>query len=86
MKIKPVNHNLLVEQQQKEERTAGGILLPDTAKDSPSIGVIKRINDDCILYKEDQRVLFKKWNKNTIEGQESLVLIHEEDILAIIED
>ena len=95
MKIKPLNDRILVVRIEEEEKTSGGIIIPDTAKEKPQEGRIvavgpgkmdekgKRIPLDV---KEDDRVLFGKYagNELKIEGVEHLIM-REDDVLAILE-
>src|SRR6185295_12411758 len=93
-KIKPLGENVLVRRVEAEEKTAGGILLPDAAKEKPKEGVIIAVGDGKLL--EDgkraaftvavnQRVIFSSYagNEVKIDGEEYL-LISENDVLAII--
>ena len=95
MKIQPLNDRILVVRIEEEEKTSGGIIIPDTAKEKPQEGRIvavgpgkldengKRIPLDV---KEDDRVLFSKYagTEIKIEGVENLIM-REDDILAILE-
>ena len=95
MKVRPLNDRVLVFRIKEEEKTAGGIIIPDTAKEKPQEGKIvavgpgkmdedgKRIPLDV---KENDRVLFGKYagTEIKIDGVEHLIL-REDDILAVIE-
>ena len=95
MKIKPLNDRVLVVGIEEKEKTAGGIIIPDTAKEKPQEGRVmavgpgkldengKRIPLDV---KKDDRVLFGKYagTEIKIEGVEHLIM-REDDILAIFE-
>lgn len=95
MKVKPLHDRVLVKRIEEEERTAGGIIIPDTAKEKPSQGMIvaigegkkdengKRIPMDV---KEGDRIMFGKYagTEVKIDGQEHLIL-REDDIQAIIQ-
>ena len=95
MKIKPLNDRILVVRITEEEKTSGGIIIPDTAKEKPQEGRVvaagqgkldengKRIPLDV---KKDDRVLFGKYagTEIKIEGVEHLIM-REDDILAIFE-
>ena len=96
MKIKPLGDRLVVERLEAEAKTAGGIIIPDTAKDKPKQGKVlavgpgnkdengKRIPVDV---EAGDIVLFTQWagNEIKIEGKEYLVL-KESDVIGIIED
>ena len=95
MNFKPIGDRVLVEPNQQEEKTAGGLFIPDTAKEKPSEGKVvavgagiydsngKRIALDV---KVGDRVLFKKWGADEVklDGKE-LVILKESDILAVVE-
>jgi chaperonin GroES len=94
MKVTPLQDRVLVVRTEEEEKTAGGIIIPDTAKEKPQEGKViavgtgkldedgKRIPLDV---KEGDRVLFSKYagSEITIDGVEHLIM-REDDILAIV--
>lgn len=95
MKIRPLNDRVLVLRIEQEEKTKGGIIIPDTAKEKPQEGKIVavgpgRVDDNgnriALEVKENNRVLFGKYSGNeiNIDGVEHLIM-REDDILAIIE-
>ena len=95
MKLKPLNDRILVKRLESEEKTAGGLYIPDTAKEKPSRGVVvaagpgKRADDGKLMamsVKAGDTVLFSKYAGTEIklDGEEHLVM-REDDILAIIE-
>jgi chaperonin GroES len=95
MKVVPLNDKIVVKRLEAEEKTAGGILLPDTAKEKPkqgrvlSLGEGKRLDNGKrapFQVKEGDRVLFTSYagSEVTIDGQEHLIMT-EDDILAVIE-
>lgn len=95
MKIRPLGDRILVKRVAEEETTAGGIIIPDTAKEKPMEGMVVstgpgRVTDDGKLQKMDvskgQRVLFGKYagTEVTLEGEEHLI-IRQDDVLGIIE-
>jgi chaperonin GroES len=95
MKIKPLNDRILVLRIDEEEKTSGGIIIPDTAKEKPQEGKVvatgpgkldengKRISLDV---KKDDRVLFGKYagSEIKIDGVEHIIM-KEDDILGIME-
>jgi chaperonin GroES len=95
LKLQPLGDRVVVEREESEGRTAGGIVLPDTAKDKPSRGTIVAIGDGKLL--EDgsrsklqvnigDRVLFSMYGGDQVKiGEQELLLMREDDILAIIE-
>jgi len=95
MKVIPLNDKILVKRVEAEEKTAGGILLPDTAKEKPRQGKILSLGDGKLLdtgkraafqVKEGDRVLFSSYagNEVQVDGEEYLIM-SEEDILAVID-
>ncbi|MFV2067735.1 MAG: co-chaperone GroES [Pirellulales bacterium] len=95
VKLQPLGDRVVVEREESEETTAGGILLPDTAKDKPSRGTVKSVGNGRLLddgtrsplqVKVGDRVLFTSYAPETVTlGDEELLLMREEDILAIVE-
>jgi chaperonin GroES len=95
MNVVPLNDKILVKRLEAEEKTAGGIVLPDTAKEKPKQGKVLSMGDGKLLengkraafqVKEGDRVLFTSYagNEVTLDGDEYLIMT-EEDILAVIE-
>ena len=95
MKVRPLNDRVLVIRTDQEEKTPGGIIIPDTAKEKPQEGRVVavgsgRVSDDGeripLEIKENDRVLFSKYGGNEIkiDGVEHLV-IRADDILAVLE-
>jgi chaperonin GroES len=94
MKFRPLHDRVVVRRIEAEEKSAGGIIIPDTAKEKPSQGVAvgpggrdesgKLIPIDV---KEGDRVLFGKWSGTEvkIDGQE-LLIMKESDIMGIIDE
>jgi chaperonin GroES len=94
-KIRPLYDRILVKRVEEEQKTKGGIIIPDTAKEKPLEGVVVAVGggkllDDGALrkldVKENDRILFTKYAGTdvTIEGTEHLIL-REDDILGIVE-
>lgn len=95
MKVIPLGDRILVQRLEAEEKTKGGIVLPDTAKEKPKEGKVisvgkGRITDEGktipLSVKVGDRILFSSYAGTDIkiEGEEYLIL-REEDVLAIIE-
>lgn len=95
MKVVPLNDKLVVKRVEAEEKTAGGIVLPDSAKEKPKQGKVLSVGDGKLLdngkrasfqVKEGDRVLFTSYagNEVKIDGDEYLIM-SEDDILAVIE-
>jgi len=95
MKMRPLNDRVLVLRIDEEEKTSGGIIIPDTAKEKPQEGKVVAVGpgnlDDkgkriSLEVKKNDRVLFGKFAGTDIkiDGLEHLIM-REDDILAIIE-
>jgi len=95
MKVRPLNDRVLVLRIGKEEKTAGGIIIPDTVKEKPQEGKVVgvgpgKLNDKgertLLDVKENDRVLFSKYAGTDIkiDGVEHLIL-REDDILGVLE-
>ena len=95
MKIRPLQDRVIVKRVKEEEKTKGGIIIPDTAKEKPiegkvvAVGNGKRSEDGKVHkldVKKGDRVLFGKYSGTEvkIEGEEHLIL-REEDILGVLE-
>jgi chaperonin GroES len=95
MKIKPLNDRVLVLRIDEEEKTSGGIIIPDTAKEKPQEGKVVavgpgKLDEDGkripMAVKKDDRVLFSKYGGTdiNIDGVEHLIM-REDDILGILE-
>ncbi len=95
MKFKPLHDRVLVRRIEQEEKTKGGIIIPDTAKEKPQEGEIIAAgpgarNDDGKLapldVKAGDRVLFGKWSGTEVKiDGEDLLIMKESDILGIID-
>jgi chaperonin GroES len=94
MKFHPLHDRVAVRRVEEESKTAGGIIIPDTAKEKPSEGEVVAvgtgyINDNGdtrpLAVKVGDRVLFSKWSGTeiTIEGQDILVM-KESDIMGVL--
>jgi chaperonin GroES len=94
MKVIPLNDKILVERHEAEERTAGGIVLPDTAKEKPKQGKVLAMGEGKVLengkrssfqIKVNDKVLFTSYagSEVTVDGKEYLIMT-EDDILAIV--
>jgi chaperonin GroES len=95
MAIRPLHDRVLVQRVKEEEKTKGGIIIPDTAKEKPIEGKVVAVGNGKILedgsvrkleVKKGDRVLFGKYSGTEvkIDGEESLIL-REDDILGIVE-
>ena len=94
-KIKPLFDNVLVKPLEAEEKTASGIVLPESAKEKPQIGQGMAVgpggtddkgNSVKMQVKVGQKVMYKKWGGNEVKvGLEEWMLIEQKDILALVE-
>ena len=95
MKLIPLGDRVLVERQAAEEKTVGGILLPDNAREKPQIGLVQAVGEGKpskdgkkrpLQVKPGDKVYFSSWaGEDYKPAGENLVVMREEDILAIIE-
>ena len=94
MKFRPLHDRVLVRRLEEDNKTKGGIIIPDTAKEKPSQGEViaagpgRRGEDGKIIpldVKKGDRILFGKWSGNEvkIDGEE-LLIMQESDILGIV--
>lgn len=95
MNIKPTEDRLLVERVESETKTAGGIIIPDTAKEKPVYGIVKAVgpgrrNDSGALIpmgvKTGDKILFGKWSGTEVKTDKGeLLIMKESDVLAVVE-
>ncbi len=95
MSFRPLHDRVVVQRVDSEEKTAGGIIIPDTVKEKPSEGVIVSVGpgarDDSGKYvpsdvKAGDRVLFGKWSGTEIKVDgDDLLIMKESDIMGVIE-
>ena len=95
MKLKPLDNRVIVEQVEAEEKTKGGIFLPDTAKEKPQIGMIiaagpgKLLDDGkrgAMSVAKGDKVIYGKYMGNDVEiDGKKYVILRESDLLGIVE-
>jgi chaperonin GroES len=95
VKFRPLHDRVVVRRLEEEERTKGGIIIPDTAKEKPQQGEVIAVgpgarNEEGKLValdvKEGDRVLFGKWSGTEVKiDGEDLLIMKESDILGILE-
>jgi|TARA_B100001758_G_scaffold166485_1_gene143742 chaperonin GroES len=94
MKFRPLHDRVLVERIDEDEKTAGGIIIPDTAKEKPSEGKVVAVGSGTkaedgsvtpLDVKSGDKILFGKWSGTevTVDGKE-LLIMKESDVLGII--
>jgi chaperonin GroES len=95
MKIVPLNECVVVRLAEAAERTAGGIVLPDSAREKPQQGKVVAVGDGprvngsgcraALQVKEGDRVLFNRWGGTTVRvNNEDLLILSEGEILAVV--
>ncbi len=95
MKLQPLGDRVVIEREEAKETTAGGIVLPDTAKDRPQKGKVLAVGEGRITkdgkrrelqVKVGEHVLFSSYagDEFKIEGDKKVLLMREDDILAVI--
>lgn len=96
MKFKPLNDRILVQRIQGETKTAGGIIIPDTATEKPSEAIVvavgpgKRSDDGSrveLQVKAGNKILFGKYSGTEVKlSGEDYLIMREDDVLAVFED
>lgn len=94
--IKPLAGFVLIEPSEAETKTSSGIILPESAQEKPSLGVVLSIGDDQVIengkvvkapVKIGDKVYFKKWGGDEIKvGGKELKLVKFDDLMAIVEN
>ena len=98
MNIRPLGDRIVVRRFEAEEKTAGGILLPDTAKNKPQKGKVVAVGPGRLLkdgtrrplqMKTGDTILFTTWAGDEFRAQErkeNILLMREEDVLAVLDE
>jgi chaperonin GroES len=96
VKIKPLLDRILVKQDDEPQKSAGGIFLPETAKEAPQRGTVVaagqgRRSDNgelqALSLKEGDKIIFGKYSGTKVQiGDDELLFMREEDIMAVVED
>lgn len=90
MKVKPLDDRVLVEVAVEEEKTASGLIIPDTAKEKPRMGKVVAVGTDEDLQeiiKVGDNILFAKYGGEDITvGSDEYKIVQRGDILAVLED
>jgi chaperonin GroES len=94
LNIKPLFANVLIKPLEAEEKTAGGIILPDSAKEKPQMGLVMAVGEGLVnekgikgkmTVKVGDKVMYKKWGGNEVKmGNEEWTIVEQKDILAIV--
>jgi chaperonin GroES len=95
MSVRPLNDRVLVKRLESEQKTKGGIIIPDSAKEKPLEGKVMAVGSGKkdekgkvipLVVKKGDRVLFGKYSGTEIKVDgEEVVIVREDDILAVIE-
>jgi chaperonin GroES len=97
MNIKPLGDRIVVRREEAEEKTSGGLVLPDSAKNKPQRGTVLAVGPGKLLddgsrrglqVKKGDKVLFTNWAGDEFKGRstsENILLMREEDVLAVID-
>jgi chaperonin GroES len=97
MKVKPLGDRLVVRRQEASEKTAGGLYLPDNAKNKPQKGKVLAVGNGKLLkdgsrrglqVKEGDTILFTNWAGEEYKDRQgdNILLMREEDVLAVIDE
>jgi chaperonin GroES len=97
MKIRPLGDRIVIRRFEAQEKTAGGILLPDTAKNKPQKGKVLAVGPGRLLkdgtrrslqVKEGDTILFTNWAGDEFKQQrgDAILLMREEDVLAVLDE
>jgi chaperonin GroES len=96
MKFRPLHDRVVVRRLEEEERSKGGIIIPDTAKEKPQQGEVVAVgpgarNEEghivALDVKEGDRILFGKWSGTEVKiDGEDLLIMKESDVLGVIEN
>ena len=94
-KLQPLGARLVIQRDEQEETSAGGILLPGNSREKPNKGTVISVGNGRILkdgsrselqVKAGDRILFTSYGPDEIKlGQDEYLLLHEDDVLAVIE-
>ncbi len=95
MKLRPLNDRVIVKRMEEEARSAGGIIIPDSAKEKPIQGLVMAVGKGKLMddgsrspmdLKEGDKVLFGKYAGTDVKhNDEELLIMREDDILAVVE-
>jgi chaperonin GroES len=95
MKFRPLQDRVVIRRIESDEKTAGGIIIPDTAKEKPQEGEVMSVgpgarDEDGTVHpldvKTGDRVLFGKWSGSEVKlDNEELIIMKESDILGVLE-
>jgi chaperonin GroES len=97
MRVRPLGDRIIVRREESSEKTAGGIVLPDNAKQKPQRGTVLAVGPGKMLkdgkrrplqVREGDRVIFTAWAGDEYKDRSSkdvILIMHEEDVMAVVE-
>ncbi|WP_018123664.1 co-chaperone GroES [Desulfovibrio oxyclinae] len=86
MALKPLHDRVIIKRLPEEEKTSGGIIIPDAAKEKPMSGEVLAAGPECKSVEAGNSVLFAKWAGTEFSAEgEDVMIMREDDILAIVE-
>jgi chaperonin GroES len=98
MKVKPLGDRIVVRRLESQEKTAGGIILPDTAKQKPQRGKVLAVGQGRLMkdgtrkplqVKEGDHIIFTTWAGDEFKDRakaDEILIMREEDVLAVVEE
>ena len=85
MKVQPLKERVFVKYSSEEERTKGGLYIPDSAKEKPQRGTVQAVGSEVKGLKKGDQILFDRYSGSKIKlDDEEYLIIKEEDILGIL--
>ena len=87
MNISPLADRVVLQQLESEEKTASGIILPDSAKEKPKMGKVLAVGPEVKELKINDTVLYKSYGPDDVKvGEDEYLIAQEEDILAVVKE
>ena len=85
MRMKPLGDRVVLKQQEAEEKTKSGIILPDSAKEKPQAAVVVSVGPDVDQVKEGDKVIYTEYAGTEVKYQEEeYTIVDQKDIIAIV--
>jgi chaperonin GroES len=85
MKIKPIKDRVAIKQDEAQDKTMSGLILPDSAKEKPLSGEVIAVGPQCKEVEVGEKVYYQKYRGTEVDQDgDTIILMREEDILAII--
>lgn len=87
MQLHPLADRIVARQMEAEAKTAAGILLPDSAKEKPLMAEVQAVGKDVKEVKVGDKVLYKQYKADEVKvGSQELLLLKEEDVMAVVKE